>query len=70
MKIYLSCTSNLGDFLNSLPVLSGIYNSYGKIDFAIKRDMRKFNGIKELFDTSVEIYSHLHLYSSSSCLVY
>lgn len=47
MKIYLSCTSNLGDFLNSLPVLSGIYNSYGKIDFAIKRDMRKFNGIKE-----------------------
>ena len=47
MKIYLNGTANLGDFLNGLPVLSGISNSYGKFDLIIKHEMRKFNGIKE-----------------------
>lgn len=47
MKIHLNCTSNLGDFLNVLPVLSGIKNAYGKFDFIIKGEMKKFKGIKE-----------------------
>lgn len=50
MKIYLSCTANLGDFLNSLPVLSGIYKEWGdkeQIHFLIRPEMRKFKGIKE-----------------------
>jgi hypothetical protein len=47
MKIYLNGTANLGDFLNGLPVLSGISKSYGKFDLIIKHEMRKFNGIKE-----------------------
>jgi len=47
MKIYLNGTANLGDFLNGLPVMSGISKSYGKFDLIIKHEMRKFNGIKE-----------------------
>ena len=47
MKIYLSGTTNLGDFLNGLPVMSGISKTYGKFELTIKKEMRKFNGIKE-----------------------
>jgi hypothetical protein len=50
MKIYLSCTSNLGDFLNALPVLSGIYKEWNNkedIHFLIRPEMKKFKGIKE-----------------------
>ena len=41
-------TANMGDFLNCLPVLSGIYDSYGKIDLIIQNDMKKFNGFRDL----------------------
>lgn len=41
-------TSNMGDFLNSLPVLSGIYNSYGAINLVIQDDMKRFNGFRDL----------------------
>ena len=41
-------TSNMGDFLNCLPVLSGIYNSYGKINLIIQNDMKRFNGFRDL----------------------
>ena len=47
MKIYLNGTANLGDFLNGLPVLSGISKSYGKFDLIIKHEMKKFKGLKE-----------------------
>lgn len=47
MKIYLNCTANLGDFVQSLPVLSGVYREYGPIEFYIRHEMRKFRGIKE-----------------------
>ena len=47
MIINLNCTANLGDFMNAMPVLSGIYKSYGPIEFIIRDDMRKFAGIKE-----------------------
>ena len=47
MKIYLNCTANLGDFVQSLPVLSGVVQKYGKVDFVIRHEMRKFKGIKE-----------------------
>ena len=40
-------TANLGDFANSLPVLSGLYKKYGKISLIIQDEMMKFNGIKE-----------------------
>jgi hypothetical protein len=40
-------TANLGDFANSLPVLSGLYKNYGKISLIIQDEMLKFNGIKE-----------------------
>ena len=42
MKIYLNCTANLGDFVQSLPVLSGVAQKYGKIDFLIRDDMNKW----------------------------
>ena len=49
MKLHLSSTANLGDFLNALPVLSGIYKSTGeKVYLIIRKEMRKFKGIKEL----------------------
>lgn len=41
-------TSNLGDFFNSLPVLSGISKTYGKYILVIQNDMERFNGIIEL----------------------
>lgn len=47
MIFYLNCTANLGDFVQSLPVLSGIVRNYGKITFIIRHEMRKFKGIKE-----------------------
>lgn len=50
MIIYLTSTANLGDFLNSLPVLSGIYKEWGQkeeIHFVMKPEMKKFKGIKE-----------------------
>lgn len=50
ISIFLESTSNLGDFLNSLPVMSGIYkewNTKEEIHFIIRPEMRKFKGIKE-----------------------
>jgi hypothetical protein len=47
MKIFVSGTANLGDFLNAMPVLSGISKDVAKFDLVIKSEMRKFNGIKE-----------------------
>jgi len=47
MKIYVTGTANLGDFLNSMPVLSGVSKSYGKYSLIIKGSMKKFKGIKE-----------------------
>jgi hypothetical protein len=76
MKIYLSCTANLGDFLNAMPVLSGIHNSYGKFEFIIRNEMKKFNGIKHFlshqqlftdvfYDDEVILYGEQPLYLSS-----
>ena len=49
MKLYAQHgSSNMGDFLNCLPVLSGIYNEYGKIDLVIQDSMEKFNGFIDL----------------------
>lgn len=47
MRINVIGTANLGDFLNGLPVMSGISKTYGKFDLIIKGDMKKFNGLKE-----------------------
>jgi len=47
MKIYVTGTANLGDFLNSMPVLSGVSKSYDKYSLIIKGSMKKFKGIKE-----------------------
>lgn len=47
MKIFLRGTAQLGDFLNVLPVLSGVSSKYGKFELYIRKEMRKFNGIKE-----------------------
>jgi hypothetical protein len=44
-------TSNLGDFLNSLPVLSGMSKTFNhKIQLILQSDMIKFNGIRELIE--------------------
>lgn len=50
MLIQISCTANLGDFANALPVISGMSLSDGgrPVDLIIRGEMRKFNGIKEL----------------------
>jgi len=47
MKIRIECTANLGDFMNGMPVISGIVNSYGKVHLVIRKEMRKFTGIIE-----------------------
>lgn len=49
MKIYIQTTVNLGDFLNAMPVLSGISKSYNtKIDLIIRHETSKFLGIIDL----------------------
>lgn len=48
MKVEINCTANLGDFLNGMPVLSGLSKQENKkIHLIIRKEMRKFNGIKE-----------------------
>jgi len=47
MKIYLNGTANLGDFLNGMPVMSGISKEYGKYSLIIKKEMKKFKGLVE-----------------------
>ncbi len=75
MIIYLNSTSNLGDFVQSLPVLSGIKEKYGKIDFIIDKKMSKFNGIKEFlmyqdlfnsvsYDNESFVYGQVYVLSS------
>lgn len=76
MKVYLHSTANLGDFVQALPVLSGFVKKYGKVEFVIKKEMRKFKGIKEFlmyqdlfnnvyFDDEVMMYnSHVIVLSS------
>jgi len=75
MKVYLNSTANLGDFVQALPVLSGLTKKYGKIDFIIRREMKKFKGIKEFlmyqdlftdvnFDDDVFMYGDMCILSS------
>lgn len=46
MKLYLSSTANLGDFMNAYPVMSGLAQRY-KIDLVIKKEMSKFRDFRE-----------------------
>jgi hypothetical protein len=67
MKIYLNSTANLGDFLNALPILSGISKSHGKFDFILKGEMKKFKGLKDLLIyqdifSSVEFDNDIFMY--------
>lgn len=55
-------SSNMGDFLNCLPVLSGIFLEYGPIDLVIQNDMKKFNGFKDLLSYQ-EMFSSVKLQS-------
>ena len=49
MKIQISSTANLGDFLSALPILSGIsIQEKKKIHLIIRKEMRKFKRLKEL----------------------
>lgn len=49
MKVYLNSTANLGDFLNGMPVVSGIRQSIGSepLTLIVKKEMTKFKGLKE-----------------------
>lgn len=75
MKIYLNSTANLGDFINCMPVMSGIKNTHGKFDFVIPNEMKKFKGLKEFllyqdlfssveFDGDVFLYGNILTLSS------
>jgi hypothetical protein len=62
----MNMTDSLGDFMNSFPVLKGIFNSYGKYQLVIKGSNRKFKGFKEMLAyqdifTSVEYDDDLFL---------
>lgn len=48
MKVKIDCTANLGDFLNALPVMSGMSKDKNeKIHLILHKEMRKFKGIRE-----------------------
>ena len=51
-------TDSLGDFMNSLPVLKGLYDSYGKYQLIIKNTNRKFKGFKRSEEHTSELQSH------------
>ena len=65
MRIYLECTTNLGDFLNVLPVLSGIHKNYGKIVFIIRNEMSRIKGLKE-FLSYQDIFENVHYASEQN----
>jgi hypothetical protein len=46
MNFYLNCTSNLGDFVNSLPVLAGLAK-IEPINLVVQKNCRKFKGFRE-----------------------
>lgn len=60
MNLYLKSTANLGDFLNSMPVLAGLYMSYGPIDLIIRNEMRKFKGIKEFIKFQSTLFNEVN----------
>lgn len=78
MKVYVNSTANFGDFLNGVPVISGIRNGLGSepLTLILKKEMRKFNGIKDLllfqqvicdevlFDDEVFLYGDIKLLTS------
>jgi len=75
MKIFLRGTAQLGDFLNVIPVLSGVSKKYSKFDLCIRKEMRKFKGIKEFlmyqniftsvfFEDEVFLYGDIIILSS------
>lgn len=69
MKIINDCTGNLGDFLNGMPVLSGISKFEGKFDLLLRPDMKRFKGIKEFLEyqdlfSSVNFLDEIFLYNS------
>ena len=74
MKVYLNSTANLGDFVQALPVLSGLVKKLGKFHFIIRGEMVKFKGIKEflmyqdLF-TEVSFDSELFMYNIDCILL-
>lgn len=50
LKIYCPWTNNLGDFLNVMPVFSGLAKSLGDtIRLVVADDHKKINGFKEFF---------------------
>lgn len=65
MRIYLECTTNLGDFLNVLPVLSGIFKTYGKVVFIIRDEMSRIKGFKE-FLSYQDIFEGVYYASEQS----
>ena len=44
----MNYTDSLGDFMNILPVMKGIYNSYGKMNLIVRDTNKRFKGFREL----------------------
>ena len=51
IRIYMTMSGNLGDTLNVMPLLSGIYKSTGhKISLTVRDKMKMFNGFREFME--------------------
>lgn len=46
MNVYLNCTANLGDFLNAMPVLSGLSKNH-ELKLVVKHETKKFRDFLE-----------------------
>ena len=44
---YLHSIGNLGDFLNCMPVMSGLHKKYGKLNFFVTHKLKQFKGFYE-----------------------
>jgi hypothetical protein len=78
LLLYVDREDSLGDFLNTYPVLSGLYNSYGKYNLVIKSALRRFNGIRELlmyqgifenvaFDDELTMFTNVIILHKDDC---
>lgn len=47
MNFYVRQTDALGDFLNCMPILSGLNKKFGKYNLIVKNQTKKFKGFRE-----------------------
>lgn len=59
LKVYVPHTKNYGDFLNVMPVLSGLHNTFGKLKLVVADNLQMINGFREFMEYQ-DIFTEVH----------